>query len=55
MVDIRIKCPKCAHELDVKGNPGDEIYITCPKCNTYGSIYFQQIKKKIQKLIVLVL
>jgi len=50
MVDIRIKCPKCAHELDVKGNPGDEIYITCPKCNTYGKYIFPTDKKEDTKI-----
>jgi hypothetical protein len=35
MVDKRIKCPKCAHQLSVEGNPGDRLFITCPNCNTY--------------------
>jgi len=50
MVDKRIKCPKCAHELNVKGNPGDELYITCPKCNTYGKYVFPTDKKEDTKI-----
>jgi hypothetical protein len=49
MVDVRIKCPKCEHQLDVKGEFGEQIYITCPKCNTYGKYKFSLDKKKPNK------
>jgi len=50
MVDMRIKCPKCAHQLSVEGNPGDQLYITCPKCNTYGKYTFPIEKKESKKM-----
>jgi hypothetical protein len=50
MINMRIKCPKCAHELNVEGNPGDELYITCPKCNTYGKYIFPLDKKDTEKI-----
>lgn len=50
MMDMRIKCPKCAHELNVEGNPGDELFITCPKCNTYGKYIFPTDKKEDTKI-----
>jgi hypothetical protein len=40
MVDKIVKCPKCANQISVQGEPGDQIYITCPKCNTYGKFNF---------------
>ena len=50
MFDVRIKCPNCAHELNVEGNPGDELYITCPKCKTYGKYTFPTDKKEDTKI-----
>jgi phage FluMu protein Com len=45
MVDMEIKCPNCAHQLSVQGKPGDELFITCPKCDTYGKFTFPIDKK----------
>jgi hypothetical protein len=50
MFDVRIKCPNCAHEINVSGSPGDELYITCPKCNTYGKYTFPTDKKEDKKI-----
>jgi hypothetical protein len=50
MVDMRIKCPKCAHQLSVEGNPGDQLNITCPNCNTYGKYTFPIEKKETKKM-----
>jgi hypothetical protein len=50
MVDKRIKCPKCAHQLSVEGNPGDRLFITCPNCNTYGKYTFPIEKKETKKM-----
>ncbi len=36
MVDKTIVCPSCNHQFDVNGKPGEEIYLSCPNCNTYG-------------------
>jgi ABC-2 type transport system ATP-binding protein len=37
MVEIKIQCPTCKHQLTVKGKPNEKIFITCPKCNTLGT------------------
>jgi len=50
MVKIRIKCPKCAYHLSVDGKPGDQLYITCPNCNTYGKYTFPVDKKQDKKV-----
>ena len=50
MDDVRIKCPTCAHQLSVKGDPGDQLYITCPKCNTYGKYTFPTGIKEDKKI-----
>lgn len=40
MVEKTIKCPTCDHQFPVKGKPGEEVYVTCPNCNTYGKFLF---------------
>jgi len=40
MIEIKIQCPKCKHQINVQGKPQEKIYITCPKCNTYGTFTF---------------
>jgi hypothetical protein len=50
MVEIKIKCPTCAHQLTVKGKPGEQLFLTCPKCSTYGQFTFPQHKNEAQKL-----
>ncbi len=37
---MKIQCPKCSHQLAVKGKPSEQIYITCPNCKTYGTFTF---------------
>ena len=44
MIEKKISCPKCDNELIVKGNIGDKINVTCPKCNTYGTYTFHKDK-----------
>jgi ABC-2 type transport system ATP-binding protein len=36
MVEMKISCPTCKHQLTVQGKPQEKIFITCPKCNTHG-------------------
>jgi len=36
MVKKRIQCPTCDHQFSVSGKPGEEVFITCPNCKTYG-------------------
>jgi hypothetical protein len=40
MVGMKIQCPSCKHQLTVQGKPTEKIYITCPKCKTYGTFTF---------------
>ena len=40
MVGIKIQCPNCKHQLTVEGKPTEKIYVTCPKCKTYGTFTF---------------
>jgi len=37
MVEIKIQCPQCKHQFAVQGQPEEKLYVTCPKCNTYGT------------------
>jgi len=48
MNNVRIKCPKCAHQITVQGEPGEKLYLTCPNCGTYGKYTFK-IKKEESK------
>ena len=50
MVNVIIKCPKCEHQLSVQGDPGDQLYITCPKCDTYGKYTFPMEKIEAHKI-----
>jgi hypothetical protein len=36
MFEKTIVCPSCDHHFNVSGKPGEEIYLSCPNCNTYG-------------------
>jgi len=40
MVDKTIMCPNCKNHLTIQGQPGEKIYITCPKCDTKGKFTF---------------
>ena len=40
MVEIKIQCPNCKHQLTVQGKPSEKIFITCPHCNTPGTFTF---------------
>ena len=50
MVEMKIKCPKCGHQLSVQGKPGDHLHITCPNCNTYGKYNFPVGKVETKKI-----
>ena len=50
MLEKKIMCPKCKNEFIVNGKPKEKIYITCPKCNTYGTFTFP-IEKSDSKII----
>ena len=46
MLKIQIKCPKCQYQLRVSGKPGENLYITCPECSTYGKYSFPKNDKE---------
>jgi phage FluMu protein Com len=50
MAEIKIMCPKCKHQLTVQGKPEEKIYVTCPKCNTYGTFTFPMEKSDSKKM-----
>jgi hypothetical protein len=50
MADKKIKCPKCDNQISVQGKPGEQIFLTCPKCNTYGKYTFPLEKKEEKKM-----
>jgi ABC-2 type transport system ATP-binding protein len=37
MVEVKIQCPKCKHQITVQGKPEEKIYVTCPECKTQGT------------------
>ena len=44
MVKKSIRCPTCNHQFSVDGKPGEEVYLTCPNCNTYGKFLFPKVE-----------
>ena len=50
MVEATIKCPKCEHQFTVNGNSGEQIFVTCPNCSTYGKYSFPMQKIQPNKL-----
>jgi ABC-type multidrug transport system ATPase subunit len=40
MIKKIIMCPNCKSKITTEGNPGEKIFITCPKCNTKGKFTF---------------
>jgi hypothetical protein len=37
MSEMKIMCPTCKHQFTIQGKPGEKLYVTCPKCSTYGA------------------
>jgi len=50
MIEKKVMCPKCKNEFNVKGKTNEKIYITCPKCNTYGTFTFPTEKIDSKKI-----
>jgi len=50
MVTKKVACPHCSNEIIVKGNPGETIEITCPKCNTRGIFAFPEEKPVLKSM-----
>lgn len=49
MVDKTIVCPSCDNHFKVSGKPGEEIYLSCPNCNTYGKFTLPKQEEKTEK------
>ena len=45
MAEKKIMCPNCKNQFSVNGKPGKQVYVTCPKCNTYGKFTFSKEEK----------
>ena len=50
MIEKKVMCPKCKNEFIVKGKPKEKIYITCSKCDTYGTFTFPTEKIDSKKI-----
>ena len=50
MVEKKIMCPNCKNQFSVNGKAGEHVYVTCPKCNTYGEFTFSKEDKKSDKI-----
>jgi len=46
MVQKKIMCPNCKHQFYTEGKPGQEVYVTCPNCKTYGEFTFPKEGKE---------
>ena len=40
MVELKIQCPTCKHQILVRGKSSEKISIACPQCNTRGEFTF---------------
>ncbi len=49
MITKTIVCPKCKNQIEIQGNPGDVILVTCPKCDTKGKFSFPADITEIEK------
>lgn len=49
MVEKTISCPTCDHQFSVEGKTGEEVYVTCPNCKTYGKFVFPKTVTKTEK------
>jgi len=44
MITKTVMCPHCKNKITIQGNPGEKIYLTCPKCNNKGVFTFPEEK-----------
>lgn len=45
----RVKCPKCQHQFDVTGSPGEKKSVTCDHCGMKGYIHFESLQRDLSK------
>ncbi|HVQ00349.1 MAG TPA: ATP-binding cassette domain-containing protein [Candidatus Thermoplasmatota archaeon] len=46
MVEIKIQCPTCKHQMTVQVQPDETIFITCPQCGTHGKYTYGTRKQQ---------
>ncbi|MBS3778213.1 MAG: ATP-binding cassette domain-containing protein [Candidatus Thermoplasmatota archaeon] len=42
----RVKCPKCQHQSEVMGTPGEKKIVTCTHCGMKGYVQFKSLQKE---------
>jgi ABC-2 type transport system ATP-binding protein len=48
MLTKTVACPRCKNHIEVQGNPGDTVLLTCPKCENKGKVTFPATKSDIK-------
>jgi ABC-2 type transport system ATP-binding protein len=48
MIKKTVGCPKCKTHIEIQGNPGETVIITCPKCDTKGKYTYPVEESKIE-------
>ena len=43
MIQKKVQCPQCKEIIDVAGNPGEIVKVTCPLCKNIGKVTFKKI------------
>jgi len=51
MLKKTVACPRCKNQIDIQGNPGDTVLLTCPKCDNKGKFTFPKTKSEIETTI----
>ncbi|MEA2053647.1 MAG: ATP-binding cassette domain-containing protein [Candidatus Thermoplasmatota archaeon] len=48
MIEKTVRCPHCKNKVTIQGNPGEKIYLTCPKCNKKDIFTFPETKSELK-------
>ena len=51
MITKSIQCPNCQNTITVQGEPGQQMIVTCPKCNTKGGFTFPHEQQVVRNSI----
>jgi ABC-2 type transport system ATP-binding protein len=46
-----VQCPQCKNNLDVSGNPGEIVKVTCPTCGNKGKVTFKGLATDVNTAI----
>jgi ABC-2 type transport system ATP-binding protein len=55
MLQKNLMCPNCKNIIEIEGEPGEKVFITCPRCNINGFFSFPKeelLKKTTSNVIV---